>query len=75
MAYGHTSSTHLPGIIDVHHRQESKNFVKLPGQPHADLVTLTKETRMPVEYITEGRAGHINKKTVQSFPSPLKHVD
>jgi hypothetical protein len=20
MAYGHTSSTHLPGIIDVHHR-------------------------------------------------------
>jgi len=47
--------------------------VKLPGQPSNDLVTLTKETRMPVEYLTEGRQGQVTKKTVNSFPSPEKH--
>ena len=75
MAYGHTSSTHLPGIIDVNNRQESKNFVKLPGHPQGDLITLTKETRMPIEYLTQGKAGHRNKKSIKSFPTPHKHVD
>ena len=65
----------MPGIVDITYKQRPKNFFKLPTAKHEDKVTLTKETRMPVEYITEGRAGHINKKTVQSFPSPLKHVD
>lgn len=30
---------------------------------------------MPVEYLTEGRSGHMARKTVASFPSPQKHVE
>jgi hypothetical protein len=50
-AYGHTSPTSLPGIIDVNHIQQPKNFYK-GSEAHADHVTLTKETRMPIEYLT-----------------------
>ena len=54
----------------MNHKQQPKNFFKIPGSPVDDHVTLTKETRMPLEVLTSPRFGH--KRA--SFPHPVEHV-
>ena len=63
MTYGCTSNDNLPGIHDAgRDRPRRKNFFKITDEPHKDLLSLSHDTRMPIDYITHQIAG--------AFPSP-----
>ena len=72
--FGHNSPDALPGIIDVHHRQPSKSFHK-GSAPETDHVTLTKETRMPIEYLTSPKARKMSfAPQATTYPDMTDHV-
>jgi hypothetical protein len=63
----------LPGIIDINYKQKPKTYFKV-ASGFEDKVTLTKETRMPIEYLCAPVTPKPERRR-GSFPHPIEHLN